>query len=768
MTHPSFNRALPGGRTDFTFASALRCVYVPRSQTKHPPIMSSTLGGRKHPTIPDRWRKSASVACLFLALALSPDRLGAALQFDVFVGYGNDYFVREANWFPVTCEIHNDGPAFTGVIELTTARSGRENVRKIVVELPTNTRKRIVIPVFGSGGSNGAWDAQLRDEKNKVVAESLGIRAGADMAWNARLMGALSRTHQGTPRLPAVPRNVLSVQPRAARFRAPVFPDNALALEGLDTFYLNSELALDLKIEQQQALLAWLHAGGHLIVGVESATDVNGTPWLNALMPCDVSGGATVAATDAFHAWLTRGADRGAPAPAWRHAKTPADDPYVKLKADPNFIGQEFRIVECAPREASVDLALGGKPLILSASRGRGTVTALAFSPEKAPFPAWNNLDWFWAHMMKLSPEVFDDTSQIYYASQSIDGVFGGMIDSKQVRKLPVSWLLLLLVVYLLVIGPIDQWWLKKINRQMLTWITFPCYVVLFSVLIYWIGFMLRAGESEWNELHVVDVHQRGGKAELRGRTYASIYSPSNAKYKLAGLQPVAALRGEFVGSRIGGQDTSRSSIVQKGNSYDAEVYVPVWTSQLFVNDWWEPAALPLKAVVKQEGANITGNVANLLPRALSDVRVVFNDRIYTVGDVGAGKVKDFSFTSLNGASLQSFVREHAGQFSQVVNQRRTAFGANTARMSLNVPLSSMAACFVDELTVNDKSNRGSQDRFITPSGFELSRLAKLGAAFVFAWDADNSPTAKMNQFSPRRSHADTLLRLSVRVDSDG
>ena len=48
------------------------------------------------------------------------------------------------------------------------------------------------------------------------------------------------------------------------------------------------------------------------------------------------------------------------------------------------------------------------------------------------------------------------------------------MIDSKQVRKLPVEWLLLLLIVYLVVIGPLDQYWLKRIKRPMLTWITFP------------------------------------------------------------------------------------------------------------------------------------------------------------------------------------------------------------------------------------------------------------------------------------------------------
>ena len=40
------------------------------------------------------------------------------------------------------------------------------------------------------------------------------------------------------------------------------------------------------------------------------------------------------------------------------------------------------------------------------------------------------------------------------YGGLSMDGVFGALIDSRQVRKLPVEWLLLLLLVYLIVIGP--------------------------------------------------------------------------------------------------------------------------------------------------------------------------------------------------------------------------------------------------------------------------------------------------------------------------
>ena len=147
---------------------------------------------------------------------------------------------------------------------------------------------------------------------------------------------------------------------------------------------------------------------------------------------------------------------------------------------------------------------------MITAKRGRGQITVLTFSPEMEPFLTWKDRPYFWSKLVDVPPELFVSEQYNPYGGQSIDGVFGAMIDSKQVRKLPVGWLLLLLVGYLAVIGPLDQYWLKKINRQMLTWLTFPAYVACFSVLIYVIGYKLRAGESEWNELH------RGGRAAAR------------------------------------------------------------------------------------------------------------------------------------------------------------------------------------------------------------------------------------------------------------
>src|SRR5438477_9584570 len=95
---------------------------------------------------------------LLLFLFASALNLSAALQFDVFIGYDN--IVPEASWFPVVCEVKNDGLPFTGTVELT---SGNQNqTRRITVELPTSTLKRFVIPMFSTTAQGYTrWDVRL-------------------------------------------------------------------------------------------------------------------------------------------------------------------------------------------------------------------------------------------------------------------------------------------------------------------------------------------------------------------------------------------------------------------------------------------------------------------------------------------------------------------------------------------------------------------------------------------------------------------------------
>ncbi|HEX3800993.1 MAG TPA: hypothetical protein VH413_20040 [Verrucomicrobiae bacterium] len=696
---------------------------------------------------------------IFALLILHATAARAAIQFDVFLGY--DELVPEASWFPVVCEIKNDGPAFTGVVEVSAGRFNENQTHRLVVELPTGTLKRVVIPVFSSARYQSTWDVRLLDERGRVHADQSGKQPRRALGSGATLVGAMARTATGIPELRAVHVGDAELQPATARLQTAIFPDNPISLEGMNVIYLNSEKATELNDQQVAALEAWLNLGGHLIIGIEAITDVNAVPWLRQLVPCDLTGMRSVQNHPELEKWL-----HDSPLPPSLHPlgrNIPTDfNPYSDVREDTAFESSPLQVAVGAIRGGKELVSADGTPLILVSHQGRGRVTALMFSPERKPFSIWNNLPSFWSRITEVSPDLYfgDNSGKNMINSRggwSIDGVFGAMIDSKQVRKLPVEWLLLLLIVYLVVIGPLDQYWLKRIKRPMLTWVTFPCYVVFFSLLIYFIGYKLRAGETEWNELHIVDVLVNGDGAELRGHSYASIYSPVNANYRVATQEHFSTFRDEFQSSFVGGGEGSeRSDVLQMGDNFRADISVPVWTSQLFESDWWQHEDLPLKLSVTSNGSDSTVVINNLRDRDLSNAKLAVGDHIIDVGNLPAGQARTIHISAGQGMPIGNFVSGQAGNFMNAAQSRQRAFGGNGGHIT-DLPDSTEAVSFL---------SRTSGERFLCPPGLDLSALLTQGNAVLLAWDANYSPIPPLNQFSARRSQKNTLWRISVPINA--
>jgi hypothetical protein len=714
----------------------------------------------------------------------------AAIQFDAFLGY--DDLLPEQSWFPITCELHNDGPAFNAVVEIEPQDFGEGQVRRFPLDLPTNTRKRIFIPMFSAARS---WNVRLLDESGKVRAEQL-LDRGQVVKNNLPLVAGLARVTAGLPVFPDFPPSYGGVSARygAARLQPALFPDNPLALEGIDLLYLSSERAANMTVGQVNALMEWLQRGGHLVVGVEQLTDVNGTPWLRELLPCELTSTVTLNSHAALEEWAKNISTISPNAPQQQkmlqRRQGPAANPTLKgaAPAQQNLPSMEVTPLPNNPKEAWVDdsdfvsaplpAAVGtlregsyylfgeaSAPLAVEGYRGRGKITVLTFDPEREPFISWKNRGWLWAGLAGIPASAFQIPYNNIRASRlSTDGVFGAMIDTKQVRKLPLGWLLALLTAYLIVIGPLDQYWLKRINRQMLTWVTFPCYVLIFSGLIYYIGFHLRAGELEWNQLDVVDILPDAERAVLRGQTYVSIYSPVNSGYPLAGEEKFAILRGEFAGTFGGSTEGSRATIVQTGNNFEAQAYVPVWTSQLLVSDWIQPTAAPLKMTVKRSGAVWTANVANNLNYDLPSVHAVFGGMFYDLGLVKAGESKEFTLKASQGTSVDQMARNFQGAFRNAVMSRHNSFGNNEVNIS-DIAAGAMAASFIGYVNRDLGPGGNGWDSFSAPAGLDLSRFADRNYGILLVWDAGHTLTPPLNRFQPRRLHRNTLLRLVVPVD---
>ena len=189
---------------------------------------------------------------------------------------------------------------------------------------------------------------------------------------------------------------------------------------------------------------------------------MNGTSWLRRLVPCDLTDTRTVTAPPDLQESLlqstTAAAARARDRIVGRNPGATVAN-FLDVATDLDFESAELQVATGALREGATTLiSSAGAPLIINSHEGRGRVTTLLFSPERKPFSNWRNLAAFWSRLAEVPPVIYANggMNNGLTGGGSIDGVFGAMIDSKQVRKLPVEWLLLLLIVYLVVIGPLD------------------------------------------------------------------------------------------------------------------------------------------------------------------------------------------------------------------------------------------------------------------------------------------------------------------------
>ena len=697
------------------------------------------------PPAPQLPRPFARLAKLGLVCLLAGGGLArGAVQFDVFMGFAGK--ARQGEWFPVTFEILNDGPTFDGQVELR-PRFGDNPVYRFDVELATNTRKRFTLAVFAD--TNAGWTAKLKNGR-KTVAEHDELKLDSSDPATI-LVGALSSQQAGGPLLPKTRfKNKWEndrFTPRVAHMQLDTFPDDPIALSGLHALYLNSARAINLRTEQTAALSTWVLGGGHLILAVDQPGDVTSTPWLSSLVRGQFGPVQNSAPGQALHRWAEAGGYSAVGSP------------------DAAFAAGQLATAEVRLAEGETLFELDSRPVAAEANRGLGQVSVLGFNPEREPFKSWTNRAWFWARLANVPAAWFEKEAPQQYGRSSIDGVYGAMLDSRQVSKLPIVWLLLLLAAYLVIIGPVDRIWLKRINKQMLTWLTFPAYVAIFSLLIYFIGYKLRAGQLELNELHIVDVLP-GQQEVLRGRSYVSIYSPLNDDYRLGGSFEQGGIRSEY-GGAFRGNMASSLRVQRAPGQLEASARVPIWTSRLLCSEWLAPANGGVTAALTKNGrASFELSIKNGLDKAITGAMLLVK-----------GKVTELELQSPPGGTLT--IRVHIGsspyaegefvnisraeKFQIAVNTRNQAFG-DTEGGRIDPSLVNLVACSFPALLGSTNPAGNLVASFNGSGGLDLSAHAERGGAVLFLLAEDHAPIPSTGLFETKLAQARTLYRIPLEI----
>src|SRR5436309_5667264 len=97
--------------------------------------------------------------------------------------------------------------------------------------------------------------------------------------------------------------------------------------------------------------------------------------------------------------------------------------------------------------------------------------------------------------------------------------------DVEDVPMISFGWVALFILLYIIVVGPLDYLFLKKVVKRLeLTWVTFPVVVLVVSAGAYFTAYYIKGNDLRINKLDVVDIDLHDGQAY--GHTWFTLFSP--------------------------------------------------------------------------------------------------------------------------------------------------------------------------------------------------------------------------------------------------
>lgn len=469
-------------------------------------------------------------------------------------------------------------------------------------------------------------------------------------------------------------------------------PERWYGYNSLDLIFLtteNDKFLNDLRNDRPklQALAQWVRRGGRLVVPISWQKQSVITALLKdeagwhppiPVVPPDTTGKAE-----------ENGINRLSAFENWGDIK---ENPFERL--DPKNPGRKVPIPvasldngKVAPGEWDVLVRddtenSERRPLMTRVRYGMGQIVYMAISIEDPAFSTWGGRDAFLQSMMrKLAPRTPANVNEFN------DGGFGrprgvsddlasnlsNVLDNFDVTVIPFHWVALFIILYIIVVGPLDFFLLKYVFKRLeWTWITFPTVVVSISVIAYFAAYALKGRDMKVNKVDVVDIDLRTSQDpknyRIYGQTFFTILSPRIQNYTI-GVEPNPAFWGEepaglprtadlmqWYGRPSGGPDAmgrgSSSGFFKRPYEFHegqagmvglSGVPIPVWTTKAFTASWEQPiTAAPVTADLTyhvDKDLRLTGKIGNNMGVDLADVWLIYNDQFFPL-DAGLKSIR--------------------------------------------------------------------------------------------------------------------------------
>lgn len=442
-------------------------------------------------------------------------------------------------------------------------------------------------------------------------------------------------------------------------------PDDPMAFEMLSTVVLsaNPDLYQDVTVHHPQllALKRWLQLGGRVIfnAGKNSEPLISGDNALFAdFLPGTFEGMRSVRLSSPYEVYISQ----------FQHASvTPlnmtgsTDAPFIETP----FFSNPPGIIEASDRDL---------PLILRVPTGLGSLIYMGGSLDQAPIRNWRDRSILVAKLLGVAEratqqEQLAGHSLMQLGYNDLSGQLRSALDRfDNVRGISFTIVMVLLVVYLVIVG-VGDWLLihKLLKRPQLTWLTFPCWVLLFCLIVAMIARSTQVDDLVVNQVELIDLDTVNGSA--RGTAWLGIYSPNDRAYHLRFATDAHAQQPQtrfawfgLPGSALGGMSPRTVSQAQWDATYllggDEIINLPMQTrsTRSLTANWstTEYTDIPIVAELAEQEGIPSGHLMNASPYDLQQCFVVYGRWVIELGEIKAGAAVEVSTTASKRRNLKT------------------------------------------------------------------------------------------------------------------
>jgi hypothetical protein len=506
---------------------------------------------------------------------------------------------RTGSWAAVRVHVENAGPTIVG--ELRISNTSSESTYGIPIELATGARQEHLL--YGRTGpfgsrflvtvvSGGAVIASINSRVDANESGSLQVYVVADRpeALVTSIRGAVTSPDRPPP-------VVVAIGPED-------LPPRVEAWASVDRLIWQDIDSSRLDADQLEALRTWISSGGQLVI-------LGGTTGSNTLgaFPADLLPYQPTRVIDAPTADLE----------ALLGALPPEATPI------PAIIG---------PFERGTVLARSGDDVIAGRTTyGQGSLALIGIDPTTTWIAGSAAADTFWARALPSGAARTDPA-----VDQPDDAMVSALSNLPSVQLPRMDQLFLLILGYIVVLGPLNYILLRRRDRGEWAWITMPAVIVVFAVAAYLFGVTLKGANVIVNELAIV----RGSAGTDRGlaEVHVGVFSPGRNTFDVK-VGGGALLSGTT--SNSFGQGDDRPLDVLLGETATLRGYSVGFG---VLRGFQAEAAVSTPRVdadLRLVGEVLEGTVTNASDAALAQVGVVFGNGVQVLGAMAPGEARPIS-----------------------------------------------------------------------------------------------------------------------------